>query len=71
MNNPLIQIENKVREMTNEEFAAYQLRQSAIIQEQEQAEANLAAEEAAKQQAFNDAVAAAVAAALATQQTQE
>jgi protein-disulfide isomerase len=69
MTKPLIQIGTEVREMTDEEFVEYELRQSAIMQEQEQAEAQAAAEEAAKQQAFNDAVAAAVAAALAAQQT--
>jgi hypothetical protein len=67
MSNPLIQIGTEVREMTDEEFAEYELRRLVVIQEQEQAEAQAAAEEAAKQQAFNDAVAAAVAAALAAQ----
>ncbi len=66
---PLIQLGTEVREMTNEEIVEYELRQSTIIKEQEQAEAQAAAEEATKQQAFNDAVAAAVATALAAQQT--
>jgi hypothetical protein len=69
MTKPIIQIGTEVREMTDAEFAQYEIDQAAeaarVVAE---AEAK-AAEEAAKQQAFNDAVAAAVAAALAAQQT--
>lgn len=56
------------REMTDEEFAQFEIDQAAeAARKSAEAEAK-AAEEAAKQQAFNDAVAAAVAAALAAQQ---
>jgi hypothetical protein len=75
MSKPMIRIHNTKtnevidREMTDEEFAQYEVDQATetarVIAE---AEAK-AVEEAVKQQAFNDAVAAAVAAALAAQQT--
>ena len=57
------------REMTDAEFAQYEIDQAAEIVRIAAEEAALVAEEAAKQQAFDDAVAAAVAAALAAQQT--
>jgi len=69
MNKPLVQIGTEVREMTDAEFAQYEVDQAAEIVRIAEEEAALVAEEAAKQQAFNDAVTAAVAAALAAQQT--
>jgi len=69
MTKPLVQIGTEVREMTDAEFAQYEVDQAAEIVRIAEEEAALVAEEAAKQQAFNDAVTAAVAAALAAQQT--
>jgi len=68
MTKPLVQIGTEVREMTDAEFAQYEVDQAAEIVRIAEEEAALVAEEAAKQQAFNDAVTAAVAAALAAQQ---
>jgi len=69
MTKPLVQIGTEVREMTDAEFAQYEVDQAAEIVRIAEEKAALVAEEAAKQQAFNDAVTAAVAAALAAQQT--
>lgn len=47
MSKPLIQIDDLVREMTDEEFAEYQARQEADAQAKAEADAKLAARESA------------------------